>query len=463
MLMEGGTSREEEKALTMHDQDAGSLFGIRAIEAGYYGGVAQSRGNSMASSLVGTPSPSVTDFSKSAISFNSKLSTSSTANLPDPRSTTFSTSSSILRLSKFGVGEMHNQTGHSTNGSNLKNSSQPLDLDTSKRNSTSLTKLTNVKLRPSYAEENKRHNHSPVDMDLTVPPSPVSQSFVPALRNSPSPPSLESVPSLRNSPSPPSPSLSPTPPTPPLDASYTTNIFRQPMISDLDSPNGQVISLPEHIGKMSQNPHSSARSVRGSVISWAASSHRRSMSPPPSLPPIPSPAIRLPAFPKKAVVDSSSPKFSGFVKERSRAPDSTPPQSSGQGYPVLTGLYSPKEEAGFMLTILQVPKKRSSTTTPPLPPPKSPRHQTHSFINFADMDDLNINISPRTSFSFSMTNPDYNGNDDDSSTPRKLRIGDIPMSSLRLPKPGTKEFEPLTVDFYAPPKPISPPGRTWHP
>jgi hypothetical protein len=341
MLMEGGAVQEEEKVLTMHSQDAGSLFGIRAIEAGHYGGVAQSRGNSMASSLVGTPSPSMTDFSKSATSFSTTTTRFSPGPQPDPRSTTFSTSSSILRLSRFG-GEMHNQNGHPTGGSHLRIASQPLDLlDKSKRSSTSPTKLANVKLRPSYAEENKRHNHSPVDMNLTVPPSPVSQSFAHAVRNSPSPPSQESVPSLRNSPSPQSLSLSPTPPTPPLDASYTADIFRQPMISDLDSPNGQVISLPEHVGKMSQNPHSSAKSVRGSVISWAASSYRRSVSPPPSLPPIPTPVIRLPAFPMKAVIDSSSPKFSGFVKERSRTPDSTHTQSSTRRYPVQPGLFSP--------------------------------------------------------------------------------------------------------------------------
>jgi hypothetical protein len=137
-------------------------------------------------------------------------------------------------------------------------------------------------------------------------------------------------------------------------------------------------------------------------------------------------------------------------------------QTPTKRYPVQSGLFSPRKVPKFMLTILQAPKTPSSTTSPPPPPPKSPRHDTHSFINFEDLDDLTKAISPRTSFSFSMTNPDYNGNDD-SSTTRKFRIGDIPMSSLTLPKPGTKEFAPLTVDFYAPPKPTNPPARTWHP
>jgi hypothetical protein len=61
-----------------------------------------------------------------------------------------------------------------------------------------------------------------------------------------------------------------------------------------------------------------------------------------------------------------------------------------------------------------------------------------------------------------MTNPDYTG-DDNSSTPRKLRIGDIPMSSLTLPKPGTKAFEPLTINFYAPTPPPKSEIRAWHP
>jgi hypothetical protein len=343
MLSDGGMEKDEMTELAMREKDAGDLFGIRAIEAGYYGGVAQSRGNSLANSLVGTPSSSVTDFSKSRMSSSptvtdfTKSRRTSMANYPDPRSTTFSASSSILRLSQFGMVETHDQHGNTIRGSHLRTTSiSPLQLSeptsASKRNSTSPTKLANVKLRPSTAEQNKTHNHNPaVNMALQVPPSPVLQQH----------PS-----SFRDSPSPPSPSSSPWPPTPPLDASYTTAIFRQPMIADGDSPDAQVFSVPEHIVKTpfevssSQNPHSTARSVRGSVVSWSASTVRSS-SPPPSLPPISVPIIKLPAFPVKAVIDYSSPKFSGFVKERSpkeQIHGSARSKGSGNGYSELPGM-----------------------------------------------------------------------------------------------------------------------------
>jgi hypothetical protein len=340
MQEEAGNEKEEETELTLREKDAGDLFGIRAIEAGYYGGVAQSRGNSMANSLVGTPNLSVTDFSKSQSSFGLSAtdfskSRNSVNYLPDPRSRTFSASSSILRLSQFGMGDMAESHGSTGQRSHIRTASAlshtPEAHNASKRNSTSPTKVPNVKLRPSTAQQNKRHTHSfAVNMDLVVPPSPVLQIHPPSRRESPSPPS---------------PSL---PPTPPLDASYTAAIFRQPMIADHDSLDDHALPSPELIGKMpfevtsSENPYSKAQSVRGSVVSWIASSNGRSSPPPTILPPVPVPSIRLPAFPVKAVIDSSSPKFSGFVKERSHkehTPGSTTSRDNGKKYFELSGMY----------------------------------------------------------------------------------------------------------------------------
>lgn len=55
--LEGGP-RDHRKRLTMREKDEGDLFGIRAIEAGYYAGVHQSRPSTRAGSVVDHPAMS---------------------------------------------------------------------------------------------------------------------------------------------------------------------------------------------------------------------------------------------------------------------------------------------------------------------------------------------------------------------------------------------------------------------
>lgn len=50
--------REDTVELNQREKDEGDLFGIRAIEAGFYAGVAQSRPTSRAGSVIGTPTMS---------------------------------------------------------------------------------------------------------------------------------------------------------------------------------------------------------------------------------------------------------------------------------------------------------------------------------------------------------------------------------------------------------------------
>ena len=126
--MESGP-REDTVELNQREKDEGDLFGIRAIEAGFYAGVAQSRPTSRAGSVIGHPN----------------MSTSTLVGNPNsPLMKGHSTTNSVLSL----------QLGNDANSQRRK--SPPT-----------------IKLRPSEAELSGRRNHNgAVDMSLHVPPSP---------------------------------------------------------------------------------------------------------------------------------------------------------------------------------------------------------------------------------------------------------------------------------------------------
>jgi hypothetical protein len=117
--------KEDTVELNQREKDEGDLFGIRAIEAGFYAGVAQSRPTSRAGSVVGHPTMSTSTLVGGSV--NSPL-----------------------------------MKGHSANTSVL---SLNLGQNDSRRNSPPTSKL-----RPSEAELTGKHGA--VDMSLQVPPSP---------------------------------------------------------------------------------------------------------------------------------------------------------------------------------------------------------------------------------------------------------------------------------------------------
>ncbi|USP77927.1 uncharacterized protein yc1106_05201 [Curvularia clavata] len=117
--------KEDTVELNQREKDEGDLFGIRAIEAGFYAGVAQSRPTSRAGSVMGD---------HAAMS-----------------NTTLVGGSASSPLMK---GQSNNASMLSLNLSAANEPTRPP-----------------MKLRPSEAELSGRHNHT-VDMSLQVPPSP---------------------------------------------------------------------------------------------------------------------------------------------------------------------------------------------------------------------------------------------------------------------------------------------------
>jgi hypothetical protein len=127
--------KEDTVELNQREKDEGDLFGIRAIEAGFYAGVAQSRPTSRAGSVIGHPGMSTSTLVGGA-----------------------SASSPLMK-------------GHSANTS-------VLSLNLGQDNSSRRISPPNMKLRPSEAELTGKHGA--VDMSLQVPPSPgipKTQSF----------------------------------------------------------------------------------------------------------------------------------------------------------------------------------------------------------------------------------------------------------------------------------------------
>jgi|SRR5690242_274380 len=133
---EAAATREDTVELNQREKDEGDLFGIRAIEAGFYAGVAQSRPTSRAGSIVGHPNMS---------------SSTLVANPNSPLLKPHSQGGSTVSLSLAG-----------------KNSNRDSETLPDRRPSPP------QKLRPSEAEMNGRHNpyDAAVDMSLNVPPSP---------------------------------------------------------------------------------------------------------------------------------------------------------------------------------------------------------------------------------------------------------------------------------------------------
>jgi hypothetical protein len=120
--------KEDTVELNQREKDEGDLFGIRAIEAGFYAGVAQSRPTSRAGSVIGHPTMSTSTLVGGSV--NSPLMKGQSAN------------TSVLSLN----------LGH--NDANSQQRPSP----------------PAMKLRPSEAELTGKHGA--VDMSLQVPPSP---------------------------------------------------------------------------------------------------------------------------------------------------------------------------------------------------------------------------------------------------------------------------------------------------
>ncbi|OCK82968.1 hypothetical protein K432DRAFT_200173 [Lepidopterella palustris CBS 459.81] len=141
--------KEDQMELNAREKDEGDLFGVRAIEAGYFAGIPQSRPSSTTGSIAGSPIMSTNTLASN--SFSPKI------NMQSP-------SGSVMSL-PLAHTSAHNSAGPMSIV--LPDSSSP------PRRMGSPT----AKLRPSEAELSGRINHNAaVNMTLMVPPSPVLAS-----------------------------------------------------------------------------------------------------------------------------------------------------------------------------------------------------------------------------------------------------------------------------------------------
>jgi hypothetical protein len=142
--------QEEQAELNTREKDEGDLFGIRAIEAGFYAGIPQSRPTSRAnspspSSVLGRISPGPNNMSSSTL----------IGGIGTPKYKSMASSVSTLPLAHV-------------NDRNRDSGALPSDNMSAQRRFPPA-----IKLRPSEAELSGRINHNAaVNMSLVVPPSP---------------------------------------------------------------------------------------------------------------------------------------------------------------------------------------------------------------------------------------------------------------------------------------------------
>lgn len=138
--------KEERAGLTDREKDEGDYFGVRALEAGFYAGVAQSAPTSRANSVIGSPLMS-----------NSTLVGGGLGNFKD------SPNNSVTALPLAHTREPKNSTLDESEALPSPQSEEP-----SRRRSPPA-----IRLAPSTAELTGRHRFSAgIDMNLRVPPSP---------------------------------------------------------------------------------------------------------------------------------------------------------------------------------------------------------------------------------------------------------------------------------------------------
>ncbi|KAF9736968.1 hypothetical protein PMIN06_011122 [Paraphaeosphaeria minitans] len=143
---EDGEVREERMELTGREKDQGDYFGVRALEAGFYAGVAQSAPTSRANSVVGSPFMST-----------STLVGGGGGNFGDSKN------NSVTALPLAHTRERNNSAIRDSD-----TLPSPQSEDAPRRRSPPA-----IRLAPSTAELTGRHRFSAgVDMNQNVPPSP---------------------------------------------------------------------------------------------------------------------------------------------------------------------------------------------------------------------------------------------------------------------------------------------------
>ncbi|KAF2105886.1 hypothetical protein BDV96DRAFT_508657 [Lophiotrema nucula] len=254
--------KEDHLELNQREKDEGDLFGIRAIEAGFFAGIPQSRPTSRAGSIAestkGTPS----------ISTNTLI-----GSLASPKIQTHSAMSSVTSLPLAHMSD-RNRDSETLADSPPRRKSPPA-----------------IKLRPSEAELNGRINHNAsVNMNLAVPPSPV-------LARAPSSPAFGSSDADSDGAATPR-SLSPR------SANFTPDHY---------APVPPQIPIPEGLRAALHSPELIAKSQSASL-----NDHSPGQSPGNSAPPSPSypPESRVPSMPAKVLREEPRSLFPAYSERR---------------------------------------------------------------------------------------------------------------------------------------------------
>jgi hypothetical protein len=270
--------KEDQMELNQREKDEGDLFGVRAIEAGFFAGIPQSRPTSRAGSVIDSPAMSSSTLVGGG-------------GLNSPKLPTHSVASSITTLPPTHLNNRDSETLPS--GSPPRRKSPPT-----------------IRLAPSDAELSGRMNHggannsnTAVNMNLSVPPSPV-------LARGPSSPTFGGSDSGDSDGQASPRSLSPR------SANFSNRADHYaPVPPQIPMPHGLRVSY-----------HSAESTSKSQAASFNDTSPGH--SPEGSVPPSPSnpPESKLPSMPTRALRDEPRSLFPAYSEPRPTLPKVEVPQ-----------------------------------------------------------------------------------------------------------------------------------------
>jgi hypothetical protein len=358
----------DDRMLQMREKDEGDLFGIRAIEAGFFGGVAQSAPNSPSVSRAGSRSGSPASAQRIPYGgYNPSPTTPQSLVYPQYNShghLTNSASSSVLDLNQYRDSFGQLSSSSSIPSIHLSKSSgtlidHPPQVDSVFSVLSPPTVYTPssmhhtppqaplMKLRPSHAELNGRITHTSPDISVDGPPSDSSgqrHSLDCPLHNSSQVPRGSTGPHL--------------PIHLPDRASHISareSIYPSPeeWEESTQAEPARLLNGPEKKGKKTievgslDNPAVDEKSQRGSIVSRITSGSSYAPQKAPSTrghPPVP--PLRLPLFSKKAIIGASNPEFDRFRKQRMPKEDGSDSDEADTA-----GMFTPRNFAGALGTV----------------------------------------------------------------------------------------------------------------
>lgn len=416
----GPVTGGDEEDLHVREKDEGDLFGVRAIEAGYYGGVSQSQPSSVVSSAVSTPRAQTPTSMFSKPNYAQKGPLVSVYPVSTPSSSPVKSSAPVSTYAPQSADKIR------------KTAPPPMSLSSRKG------------LQPSDAEKTGRKNHGQVGVEMVLSP-PYSSP----LRNPP----LSPIPNPR--------------PTAPKSKTAPSVSSTSSSSSSNDSRRGSdattvAVYFPDKptpalaVENPFENPYSPAGvSQSASIKSNSSSGSSRCTCG--HAPPMPSPPAQIaaPSARRQSILAQSA--RLGTNKAATEVAETTPSAAYSSTVDNAAARHRARQSSTALPSMDENPYARHGATAVQPPSPIDDDEDEESVQEDRSSNEGEAEtVSPRTSFSYAQTASEYQRKPsvriiEPPREPRKLGAG-LPLSSFAQPKLIKKVYANQVAGVYAPKK-----------